>query len=137
MAKKSSQELQDEIAHTELQIASLGGRRRHLEATFHQQEIEPTLKKLIGKCFKYRNSYSSDSKWWLYSKIVGYKRPDLILHTFQIIPTEGIEFETKKIAYKGNSHLFETSISLAEFNKAYRRTSQKLKHFGELLEKTS
>jgi hypothetical protein len=25
---------------------------------------------LIGKCYKYRNSYGSDTEWWLYSRVV-------------------------------------------------------------------
>lgn len=30
-------------------------------------------KKLIGKCYRYRNSYSSGDSWWLYAKITGVK----------------------------------------------------------------
>ena len=37
-----------------------------------EQKILPKAKKLIGKCFKYSNSYSgsNDSRWWLYQKIL-------------------------------------------------------------------
>ena len=32
----------------------------------------PALKKAIGECYRYHNSYGSDTdKWWLYTKIVG------------------------------------------------------------------
>ncbi len=32
----------------------------------------PERRKMIGRCFKFRNSYGSDpGKWWLYVRIVG------------------------------------------------------------------
>jgi hypothetical protein len=27
--------------------------------------------KLLGRCFKYSNSYGGDSRWWLYIKVTG------------------------------------------------------------------
>lgn len=35
-----------------------------------QQRAEERNRKLVGKCFKYRNSYSAPSAgWWLYAKV--------------------------------------------------------------------
>lgn len=37
------------------------------------QVLTPIMRKHVGKCFRYRNSSSSISSWWLYVKIVGVK----------------------------------------------------------------
>mgnify|MGYP001572636740 CR=1 FL=1 len=46
--------------------------------------IKAANKKLIGTCYKYRNSYGgSDPGWWLYTKIIGVDGTSVITHQFQ------------------------------------------------------
>lgn len=51
-------------------------------------EIEKTERdeknaSLMGKCVRYRNSYGSDERWWLYGKILRSEDGDLIIHQFE------------------------------------------------------
>lgn len=49
---------------------------------FEQEEILPKRLAFIGKCFKYRNSYSCPQEesdyWWLWIRIIGLKDERLI-----------------------------------------------------------
>lgn len=57
----------------------------------------PKMKKLIGKCFKYRNSYGGDSQdWWLYIYVRGVKGTDFITDQFQTCSDGRIEIELNK-----------------------------------------
>lgn len=47
-------------------------------------ETEKKNQKYIGKCFRYRNAYSSDETWWLYKKVIGTKNGGLDVIQFQI-----------------------------------------------------
>ncbi len=38
---------------------------------------------LVGKCFKYRNSYIGSEEWWRYSRVVGIKHFFLIVFSFE------------------------------------------------------
>src|SRR3989442_11092607 len=56
--------------------------------------------KLIGQCYKFRNSYSSDSGWWLYAQIIDYKKETMIINEVQKT-TLGIEIKRdQKLMWK-------------------------------------
>ena len=38
---------------------------------------------VVGKCYKYRNSYGSGKKWWLYTKVLRVVDGGLVVHQFQ------------------------------------------------------
>jgi len=61
-------------------------KRKNLE---YKEKIEinlPILKKSVGKCFKYHNSYGGDSpRWWLYYKIISIDEKNMVF--------TGVEFE--------------------------------------------
>lgn len=50
---------------------------------FEQEEIFPKRLAFVGKCFKYRNSYSCPQQesdyWWLWVKVIGVKDEHLIV----------------------------------------------------------
>lgn len=50
----------------------------NLEAQYIKEVKEPLLKQYIGKCYRYRNSYSDDKSWWMYVKVTGIKNGELI-----------------------------------------------------------
>lgn len=36
----------------------------------HEQEVQiPEMRKHVGKCFKYRNSYGGSDQWWTYVRV--------------------------------------------------------------------
>lgn len=68
---------------------------KELEQNGKTNKISTNLK-LIGKCYKFRNSYSQSEKWWLYIKIVGIEKDgDLIIHKFQKDNYGRIEIESE------------------------------------------
>ena len=57
-------------------------KREELEQIEKQKKIKSNLK-LIGKCYKFHNSFGGE-KWWLYIQIVGLNKDgDLFAHKFQ------------------------------------------------------
>ena len=85
-------------------------------------------KVLLGKCFKYRNSYGSGEKWWLYRKVVSVGDWDVTVISAQDCNNGTIEIikETHSASgYKiGGYH---TEISLEEFNKNFEDILKKIK----------
>lgn len=75
-------------------------------------------KALVGKCYKYRNSYGSDRpKWWLYAKVVkvGDYWPEAI--TFQRTSLDIFEVSDNKTFTASGSY---EEISRQEFARAWR-----------------
>jgi hypothetical protein len=67
------------------EISNREQRKLRLLEDEHERLIKiPELEKLIGRCFKYHNSYGSGEKWWLYRKIVGIDGTTLKTFEFQI-----------------------------------------------------
>ena len=70
-------------------------------AEFHkitEAETQEANSLLIGKCYKYRNSYSlpeePDDYWWVYTLIVGAEGSSLKVFRFQTDRNGTIEIET-------------------------------------------
>ena len=83
-------------------------------------------KKLVGKCFKFRNSYGSGEKWWLYSKIVGADSEWVNTLELQKLPFSGIEIKLNKISKSLFENGVYTSITKKEFNNVYKRFIKKI-----------
>jgi hypothetical protein len=71
------------------------------------KKVMPKAKKLIGKCYKYLNSYGGDQKpWWLYQKVVEIKSINdenkvwLKVNTFQKDCTGDINFKKEEFGYR-------------------------------------
>ena len=85
-------------------------------------------KKLVGKCFRYHNSYGSGDKWWLYArvtKLTDYGEP--IAWNFQIDCHGKIDIQPPGLSYvyPGNGY---QPIGPAEFRRAWAVVLEKL-HF--------
>lgn len=92
-------------------------------------ELEPELKKRFeGKFFKYRNSYGSGGKWWLYAHCTAVKHPFIISNTFQICTYGNADF---KVGDKSSMRHFQNDgykqITKAEYKKAFTKFHQHLK----------
>ena len=100
---------------------------REIESN-EQREIN---KKLIGKCFKYENSYGFGDKWWLYTYIIGVSESSDTLTVLTVQDDKGGVVEIKKETrmassyYKGNS---EIPITFKEFKKQFDKTLKKLSY---------
>lgn len=90
-----------------------------------QETSLPMLRKSIGKCFKFINSYGGNyEKWPLYIKIVSIDEKSLSFNTieFQKTSLELAEAKLdKKWNFRGKSYFNDSNyieISKSEFNKA-------------------
>jgi hypothetical protein len=72
----------------------------------------PALQKLIGKCYKYRNSYGSGERWWLYKKVVGISGTMLKTLEFQIT-----SYDEKGKAEIEESHCYGDMTGCVEITK--------------------
>lgn len=81
-------------------------------------------KKLIGKCFKYRNRYSPDSAWWLYAKVIAATESDFKVLQFQTDCYGKVNAEiTHSYIHLGDGHI---PISTRQFNSAWKQTLARL-----------
>jgi len=75
--------------------------------------------KLVGKCFKYRNSFSSPSAgWWLYAKVTGVDGRWCIAFDFQKKEDETFEIRTAQTFTCGDGW---GEISVKEFDTEWNR----------------
>lgn len=89
----------------------------------------PILRKSVGKCFKYLNSYGgSDPKWWYYVRIVGFDEKNMRYTTvnFQHTSWEHIEiYNRQEFNFNGQSRFGVENgwfpITLAEYNREQRK----------------
>ena len=101
----------------------------------YKEKIEvnvPILKRSIGRCFKYHNSYGNERKrWWLYCKIVGINEKNM---EFTVVAFEKtslgnmtIDFE-RKYNFNGEFY-FNTSHHTEITPREYRREANKMLKF--------
>lgn len=96
------------------------------EDELKNKEVLPLLKKMLGKCFKYHNSYGGDyERWWLYAKVVAIdeKKYNITVVEFQRTSMEKIEVQlNKKTVFNGRLFFGEDSgyypITRSEYNSA-------------------
>lgn len=97
------------------------GKISKTESKIHKIEIEPKIKKLIGKCFKYRNSYGQGEDWWMYIKVVDYKPISqcVIVCTYQKTTSQEHQIQMKKEQWGVDlldDHLLQMPITKKQFN---------------------
>jgi hypothetical protein len=70
------------------------------------KKVMPKAKKLIGKCYKYLNSYGGDrASWWLYRKVISIKsindtnRIWIIVNMFQRDCEGDINFKKEELGF--------------------------------------
>lgn len=97
--------------------------RRELHDIEEKEATEKNVH-LVGKCFKFSNSYGSGEKWWLYSRIVGVGGSYFKYFVFQECSDGKVIVETRKYGYDS---LQQVEITRKEFDKQFRLLLDKLK----------
>lgn len=137
MSEKSIKELKGQVGILQGQRVAINKKEQRLNAQIHRIDIEPKLKAMVGRCFKYRNSYGSNQKdWWLYVKVIGYNQQyqQLATCTYQRTSLQRIEIVTEEIRYTTNpldDHLFQIPISPKQFNTILSRAIKELEKMKE------
>jgi uncharacterized protein with NRDE domain len=81
---------------------------------------------LLGKCFRYRNSYGPDSRWWLYAKVVKVTKDGTITtFEFQTDSQGKTDVRPKAIHFRCLLDGY-MPISTAEFRKQWRAVQKKI-----------
>lgn len=95
----------------------------------------PHFKAFIGKCFKYRNSFGTGKKWWLYIKVTDIKKGSVYaVHdgspscryngfSFQTDSYGNMSIEKERNGY---FHSLGNQISQAEFTRAFNKVKAKI-----------
>lgn len=125
---------QDLIATLHDRVRKLNMRIRDLEDAERNEVSIPFLRKQVGKCFKYHNSYScpkdDSERWFIYARILSFDEKNMTFNT--------IEFEDKhdkkvEIAYErrynfqGESHFAHGWIPIEQ--NEYHRARKRLQKF--------
>jgi hypothetical protein len=127
-------------------LAQLKEKRQRLDVKIdnleYQEKVEicvPRLKKQVGKCFKYHNSYGSTyEKWWLYSKILSIDEKNMSFKCIQFERTslDKIEINLEyKSNYDGRDAFLEMGNWIEITPSEYNRAKKSLEKF--ILEKLS
>ena len=104
----------------EAEIAPLNAALRRIR----DAETKAESQALIGKHFKYHNSYgSSRPQWWLYAKVVKVGRYHPLAFVFQTDCDGKVEIEMDK-RFSASSGYIE--IKESEFNTAWRRVQKRI-----------
>jgi len=106
--------------------------REELDEIETREQIKET-KKLVGKCFKYRNCYSCPESegdyWWLYSKVLDQNKEG-DLHTLSFEKDKynkvNIEWGRHTNPYEGDSYI---PIKEEEFAEAWTKLLQEIETF--------
>lgn len=112
--KKQRDELQESRVVISGELGAVENRIREIEEL-------PRLKKLIGNCYKYRNSYSLPKEesdyWWMYIIVVGVDSESATLQVFTIQQDchGEINVRTERPYYE---NMLQTPIGRKEFDEA-------------------
>lgn len=99
-----------------------------------REEALPRVKKLVGKYFKYKNSYGTHERWWMYTHIKESTSDlDLIIDTVQADRRGKIEFVFDRL---DNHYVYDSTnyieIPKKEYITAKRFLMKQLnKHFKQ------
>ena len=94
-------------------------------SAIEERERKAEHKALIGKCFKYHNSYGGDRpRWWMYARVttVGGYWPKSF--TFQVTCDDEIIVKNKESRTYSNDWL---PITRKEFDREWRKVQAKVK----------
>lgn len=81
---------------------------------------------LVGRAFRFRNSYGSDSKWWLYAMVHTItKDGHILVHEFQTTSRHEMQINFRREHYY---HLLDgyQEITKAEFRKEWRALKKRI-----------
>src|SRR3990167_10109433 len=90
-----------------------------------KKQQETDNRALVGRHFKYRNSYSGSRQWWMYTKVLAVRGSKLMCHEFQTTCDGKIEINLKR-TYFGRINGSYQKATAAEFKKAWRAVQKKI-----------
>jgi hypothetical protein len=88
-----------------------------------QAETDAKNKKMIGRHFRYDNSYGSSTRWWLYSKVISLKDGNIITLEFQTTSAGEIKINPSREHYR-NMHSGFDLITKREFEAEWAKVQQ-------------
>ena len=111
-----------------MELKELYQQRGKINETISKIETKQKIQEnqqFIRRYFKFRNSYSSDEKWWMYSYVRSIdKDGNCIGWSFQDDKNGRITINIQEIWY--GCHAFEKEISRKEFYQAWAKILDKL-----------
>lgn len=126
-------EIKEKLNKLENQYHKIGGKIREIKDEEIRVDSLPALKKLVGTCFKYLNSYGGDrEKWFLYSKIISIDESTMtfICVEFQKTSMNRIEIEyTKKYSWNGETFFSRMGGYIKVPESEYNRAKKSLYNF--------
>lgn len=115
----------DKIKNLEKAVAAGYKARRELDK-IESAKRDKQNKKLVGKCFRVSNRYSSSESWWLYTKITGVE--DGWLKAIQFQKTSSGHFEIWDNLLRDSREYKE--ITPEELNQAWLELMTELHSIG-------
>ncbi len=117
-------------------LQTAGRYARRAEELQNEQKAEvyrPALRKYLGKCFKYQNSYGGDSKkWWLYARVTAFDEDALSFGTLEFQRSSENIIEIKQYThanYDGRNHFGSYSGWIPISESEYRLAKAELKRY--------
>lgn len=135
MKKREIKELQLKIEAKELKAQRLRCQIRDMKDKITNEDLRPFLMRLVGKCFKYRNSYSCPEKpsdyWWLYRHVIGVTTDsNLMVHQFQTDTYGELTVKRDTIFTYGRKDInIGQPCHLPDYKRALRSAIKKLEGF--------
>jgi hypothetical protein len=131
---------QAEIQRLTLKGQRLLGRAQALLEREKDEVARPAFAALVGKCFKFRNSYGSGEKWWLYVRILRLHKDSLTYDTVQFQNTSRsnieIEYRQQWNFQQGNHFSVQNGWEEITFEEYDLERKQLLRRVKELLTAT-
>lgn len=107
-------------------LTKLKTQRHRLQCKIDDIEAERARKeheKLVGRCYKYRNSYGSGEKWWLYAKVTAAGDIQPLATTFEQTANGSIEIRRE---WGISLHHGWEEISMAECLDTWNRLNDQI-----------
>lgn len=80
---------------------------------------------LVGRYFRYRNSYGSGSVWWMYFKVTGYKGGSIRGQQFQTTSDDEVQIEPARSFYRHMHGGFE-EIKKSEYERELKKVQRRI-----------
>ena len=122
---RTEKQLKKAIKEQEKVLIKERGILNSLREELEDNHTIPSMQNLVGKCYKYRNSYGSDcSGWWRYKKVTGIHSGSYV-ETIDFQETADHRFEIKISEYSPLSCM-EEECTEEEWNNAFDALMQKI-----------
>lgn len=92
-----------------------------------ENERKAQHKLLLGKCFRFRNSYGSGEQWWLYARVDGVGGHWPMVFTFQVTSQDEIIVKCKDSSHVGGDSWFP--ITRREFDREWAKVQKRIASF--------